>query len=84
MADQEIRQAISDSLKQTYQESASSLVVWCHPIAAIAASAQLFGLQPLLASPLATSRLGALLGGGMIAGTVFAFVPAIAACSIWA
>ena len=51
------------------------------PVAAIATSGSVFGLGAAgLSSGLAT--LGAMVGGGMLAGTVLV-VPAIAAGSIW-
>ncbi|APD47024.1 MULTISPECIES: TerB family tellurite resistance protein [unclassified Synechococcus] len=71
----------SDSFNRLIKESASSLAGAGVPIAAIAASGSVFGLSAAgITSGLAA--LGALVGGGMLAGTVLV-VPAIAAGSIW-
>jgi uncharacterized tellurite resistance protein B-like protein len=66
----------SERFKQVLKDSASSLAGVGVPIGAIAASGSVFGLSAAgITSGLAT--LGALVGGGMLAGTVIV-VPAIA------
>lgn len=66
----------SERFKQVIKDSAASLAGVGVPIGAIAASGSVFGLGAAgLTSGLAT--LGALVGGGMLAGTVIV-VPAIA------
>lgn len=71
----------SESYKKMIKELAGNLAGAGVPIAAIAASGSVFGLSAAgLTSGLAA--LGALVGGGMLAGTVLV-VPAIAAGSIW-
>lgn len=71
----------SDSFKKLVKECAGNLAGAGVPIAAIAASGSVFGLSAAgITSGLAA--LGALVGGGMLAGTVLV-VPAIAAGSIW-
>jgi uncharacterized tellurite resistance protein B-like protein len=71
----------SDSFKEFIKECASNLAGAGVPIAAIAASGSVFGLSAAgITSGLAA--LGALVGGGMLAGTVLV-VPAIAAGSVW-
>jgi uncharacterized tellurite resistance protein B-like protein len=71
----------SDSFKKLIKESAARLAGAGVPIAAVAASGSVFGLSAAgITSGLAA--LGALVGGGMLAGTVLV-VPAIAAGSVW-
>ena len=71
----------SDTFNKLIKECASSLAGVGVPIAAVAASGSVFGLSAAgLSSGLAA--LGALVGGGMLAGTVLV-VPALAAGSIW-
>jgi hypothetical protein len=71
----------SDSFNNLIKECASNLAGVGVPIAAVAASGSVFGLSAAgITSGLAA--LGALVGGGMLAGTVLV-VPAIAAGSIW-
>ncbi|MEA5411957.1 TerB family tellurite resistance protein [Synechococcus sp. BA-120 BA3] len=71
----------SDSFNNFIKESAANLAGAGVPIAAVAASGSVFGLSAAgITSGLAA--LGALVGGGMLAGTVLV-VPAIAAVSIW-
>lgn len=66
----------SERIKQVVKDSASKLAGVGVPVAAIAASGSVFGLSAAgLTSGLAA--LGALVGGGMVAGTVIV-VPAIA------
>ncbi|MCP9826986.1 TerB family tellurite resistance protein [Synechococcus sp. L2F] len=71
----------SESFKKLIKESAASLAGAGVPIAAVAASGSVFGLSAAgITSGLAA--LGALVGGGMLAGTVLV-VPAIAVGSVW-
>lgn len=71
----------SNSFNSLIKECASNLAGVGVPIAAVAASGSVFGLSAAgITSGLAA--LGALVGGGMLAGTVLV-VPAIAAGSIW-
>ena len=71
----------SDSFNNLIKECASNLAGVGVPIAAVAASGSVFGLSAAgITSGLAA--LGALVGGGMLAGTVLV-VPAIAAGSVW-
>jgi uncharacterized tellurite resistance protein B-like protein len=71
----------SDTFKTLIKESAAKLAGVGVPVGAIAASGSVFGLSAAgITSGLAA--LGALVGGGMLAGTVLV-VPAIAAGSIW-
>lgn len=71
----------SDSFKKLIKESAANLAGAGVPIAAVAASGSVFGLSAAgITSGLAA--LGALVGGGMLAGTVLV-VPAIAVGSVW-
>jgi hypothetical protein len=71
----------SDSFNNLIKECASNLAGVGVPIAAVAASGSVFGLSAAgITSGLAA--LGALVGGGMLIGTVLV-VPAIAAGSIW-
>jgi uncharacterized tellurite resistance protein B-like protein len=71
----------SDSFNNLVKECASNLAGVGVPIAAVAASGSVFGLSAAgITSGLAA--LGALVGGGMLAGTILV-VPAIAAGSIW-
>ncbi|HJN36463.1 MAG: TerB family tellurite resistance protein [Prochlorococcus sp.] len=71
----------SELFKNLIRESASSLAGAGVPIAAVASAGSVFGLSAAgLTSGLAA--LGALVGGGMLAGTVLV-VPAIAAGSMW-
>jgi len=71
----------SEHLKELVKESTSKLAGAGIPVAAIAASGSVFGLSAAgITSGLAT--LGALVGGGMLAGTVLV-VPAIAIASAW-
>ena len=66
----------SDSYREMVKECAASLTAAGVPIAAIAASGSVFGLSAAgITSGLAA--LGALVGGGMLAGTVFV-VPTLA------
>lgn len=71
----------SDSFNKLVKECASSLAGVGVPIAAVAASGSVFGLSAAgITSGLAA--LGALVGGGMLAGTVLV-VPAIAVGTVW-
>lgn len=71
----------SESFNNLIKECAANLAGVGVPAAAIAASGSVFGLSAAgLTSGLAA--LGAMVGGGMLAGTVLV-VPAIAAGSIW-
>ncbi|MCP9916322.1 TerB family tellurite resistance protein [Cyanobium sp. ATX 6F1] len=71
----------SDSFNNLIKECAASLAGVGVPVAAVAASGSVFGLSAAgITSGLAA--LGALVGGGMLAGTVLV-VPVIAAGSIW-
>lgn len=71
----------SENITNLAKECAASLAGAGVPIAAIAASGSVFGLGAAgITSGLAA--LGALVGGGMLAGTVLV-VPAIAAGSVW-
>jgi len=66
----------SDRYKELLKDSAAKLASVSVPVAAIAASGSVFGLSAAgLTSGLAA--LGAMVGGGMLAGTVFV-VPALA------
>jgi uncharacterized tellurite resistance protein B-like protein len=71
----------SETFNKLIKDCATNLAGVGVPIAAVAASGSVFGLSAAgITSGLAA--LGALVGGGMLAGTVLV-VPAIAAGSIW-
>lgn len=71
----------SDAFKNMIKECAGSLAAAGVPIAAIAGSGSVFGLSAAgITSGLAA--LGALVGGGMLAGTVLV-VPTLAVGSAW-